>query len=110
MMARRASAAPYLLAYLALLLLAGVSLAFSRAVHWPHWDLVIDLAVATMQGGLVMWVFMHLSETGFQVRLAIGVSLSLLLTLLFLVTADVATRQVQPPAPRPGPSEAFYEH
>ncbi len=108
-MTRRShSAAPYLLGYLSLLILAGISLVFSRAVHWPRWNLVIDLAVAVAQAAVVVWVFMHLSEAGFQVRFGIGVSVSLLLTLLLLATADVATRHVQPVAPRPGPSYDFY--
>lgn len=109
MIAKRTTAAPYLLAYVALLALAGVSLVFARAIHLEHWDLVIDLGVAAVQGGIVMWVFMHLSETGFPIRLGLGVGLSLLLTLLLLAVADVATRHVQPPAPRPGPSLGFYE-
>lgn len=109
MMIRRTSAAPYLLGYLGLLALAGVSLVFSRAVHWPRWDLVIDLAVAAMQAAVVMWVFMHLSEAGFPIRLGVGVGVSLLLTLLLLATADVATRHVQPAATRPGPSQRFYQ-
>ncbi len=101
--------ARYLLAYVALLALAGLSLVFARAVHWLHWDLVIDLTVALIQAGIVMWVFMHLCEAEFQVRLGLGVGVSLLLTLLLLVVADVATRHVQPPAPHPGPSFGFYE-
>ena len=43
------SLARYLLAYVALLALAGVSLIFARAVHWERWDLAIDLAVAVSQ-------------------------------------------------------------
>jgi len=109
MTAKRATAAPYLLAYLALLALAGVSLVFARAIHWGRWDLVINLTVAVAQAAVVMWFFMHLSEAGFQVRLGLGVGVSLLLTLLFLAVADVATRHVQPPAPHPGPSFGFYE-
>ena len=109
MLAKPTTAAPYLLAYLALLALAGVSLIFARAVHWNHWDLVIDLTVAVIQAGIVMSTFMHLSETEFQVRLGLGVGVSLLLTLLLLTVADVATRHVQPPGPHPGPSFGFYE-
>ncbi|HVV17260.1 MAG TPA: hypothetical protein VHH90_08665 [Polyangia bacterium] len=109
MNAKPVSPAPYLLAYAALLLLAGVSLVFSRAIHWLHWDLVIDLGVAALQAGVVLWVFMHLSEAGFQIRFGLGLGVTLLLTLLLLATADVATREVEPPAPRPGPTFGFYE-
>lgn len=109
MIAKPTTAAPYLLAYLALLVLAGVSLVFARVIRWDHWDLAIDLTVAVMQAAIVMWFFMHLSDAGFQIRLGLGVSVSLLLTLLLLAVADVATRHVQPPAPRPGPSFGFYE-
>lgn len=108
-MAKRATAAPYVLAYVALLALAGVSIVFARAIHWQRWDLAIDLTVSVVQAAVVMWFFMHLSEAGFQVRLGIGVGVGLLLTLLFLAVADVATRHVQPPAPHPGPSFGFYE-
>lgn len=109
MIAKPTTAAPYLLAYVLLLALAGVSLVFARAIHWARWDLVIDLTVAVIQAGIVTWVFMHLSEAEFQVRLGLGVGVSLLLTLLFLVVADVATRHVQPPAPHPGPGFGFYQ-
>ncbi len=109
MNAKPTTAAPYLLAYVALLALAGVSLIFARAIHWEHWDLVIDLTVAATQASIVVWFFMHLSETEFPVRLGLGVSVSLLLTLLLLTVADVATRHVQPAAPHPGPSFGFYQ-
>jgi caa(3)-type oxidase subunit IV len=110
MTTERATVRPYLTAYLALVVLAGVSLVFSRAVHWDWWDLVIDLAMAVLQASIVLWVFMHLSETSFQIRFGVGVAVSLLLTLLLLTVADVATRRAEPAAPRPGPTHAFYRH
>ena len=103
------SAVPYLLGYLALVLMAAISAAFARVVHWTHWSLVINLAIAVAMACVVLWVFMHVSEAGFQVHYGIGVGVSLLLTLLLLTVADVATREVQPEAARPGPSFGFYE-
>jgi caa(3)-type oxidase subunit IV len=105
---KTASLGSYLLAYLALLLMAGVAIVFARAVPWPRWDLVIDLALATAMAGVVLWFFMHLAEASFQIRLGLGVAVSLLLTLLLLTVADVATRHEQPMAPRPGPGFGFY--
>ncbi|HVZ88652.1 MAG TPA: cytochrome C oxidase subunit IV family protein [Polyangia bacterium] len=106
---KRASVIPYLLAYVALLVLAVVSLAFARAVHRPRWDLVVSLTIAVLQSSIVLWVFMHLAEAGFPIRFGLGVGVSLLLTLLLLTVADVATREVQPMAASPGPSFGFYQ-
>jgi len=109
MSAKHVSATRYLLAYVALVILASLSVTIAKSTHVPFWDVAISLGIAVIKAGVVLWVFMHLSETTNQIRFGLALSVSLLLTLLLLTTADVATRHDLPPAPRPEASEAFYQ-
>jgi caa(3)-type oxidase subunit IV len=102
------TATRHLLAYVALLALAGLSIVVARVAPWPSLDLAISLAIALGKALLVLWIFMHLSAEPLQTRLVLGVSAVLVLTLVVLASADVATRQTTARAPVPTARETFY--
>src|SRR5262245_46522617 len=84
--------------YVALLLLAGLSLGLSFA-HLGSADLVISLVIALAKALLVLWFFMHLYEQRAANRLVVLVSFLLLLIFVVLTAADVASRHTFPAAP-----------
>jgi caa(3)-type oxidase subunit IV len=98
----------HLYTFVALVLLAVASLMIGIFVHVPFLAPSASLAIASVKAVLVLTIFMHMAEHPFRVRLAIGVSVFLVLLLVSLTAADVATRQITSRGPRPQPTEAFY--
>ena len=96
-------------AYLALLALATLSLLLGTQLHWYWGDVAISLSIAAVKTYLVLWFFMDLAEQPFQARLAVLIAVTLLVLLVSLTVADVATRQVMPRKSIPEPSEGFYQ-
>ena len=96
-------------AFVGLVLLATLSLLLGTKLHWYWGDVAISLAIAAIKTYLVLWFFMDMAEQPFRSRLALSVAGLLVLLLVGLSTADVATRMVMPRGPSPEPSEAFFE-
>jgi caa(3)-type oxidase subunit IV len=94
--------------FVALVLLATLSLVLGRTLRWYWGDVVIALAIAGVKAYLVLFFFMDLSEQPFRARLAISVAAALVLLLVGFVAMDVATRRTTPIGPAPEPREAFY--
>lgn len=109
MLAIRVRAIHRVWAYLALLALATLSLLIGTQIHWYWGDVAISLSIAAIKTYLVLWFFMDLADQPFQARLAVMVAVTLLVLLLSLTVADVATRRVMPMKSIPEPSERFYQ-
>jgi cytochrome c oxidase subunit 4 len=105
---RRNRAVHRVAAFAALVVLATLSLFVGTRAHWPWWDVAISLSIAAAKTVLVLWFFMDLAEQQFRARLAISVAVLLVMLLVGLTAADVATRFNFPPAPRPPLTDAFY--
>ncbi len=99
----------YLLAYVALVVLATLSIVLARTLQWPYWDVVFSLGIATAKALLVLFVFMHLVEQPFETRLALGLTVLLLLILILLTALDVATSPPSGTRPQPQLGETFYK-
>jgi cytochrome c oxidase subunit 4 len=95
------------LAFVALVVLATISLLVGTALRGAG-AVVISLAIAVIKTGIVLWFFMDLVEQPFRSRLAIAVAALLVILLVSLSSADVATRLVMPRGPSPEPSEGFF--
>ncbi|HEY8923635.1 MAG TPA: cytochrome C oxidase subunit IV family protein [Polyangia bacterium] len=95
-------------AFAALVLLATLSLVLGTTLHWPWGDVAISLAIASVKTWLVLWLFMDLSDQPFRARLAIAVAVLLLVLLVGLTAADVATRMATVRGPTPTADEAFF--
>jgi cytochrome c oxidase subunit 4 len=106
-MAKPVSGVVYTLTFLALLLLATLSLLLSF-LHWPTGDLVISLVIAAAKALLVLFFFMHLVEHGFTVRLTVLVGVGFTALLIGLTAADVATRHTFPAHTERPASERFF--
>jgi cytochrome c oxidase subunit 4 len=106
-MAKALTARTYLLTWLALIVLAAISLGLSF-LHLPAFDLSASLVIATVKAALVAWFFMHLAEQPFASRLVLLVSVLLFALLISLTALDVASRRTFPKGPRPGDQNAFY--
>jgi caa(3)-type oxidase subunit IV len=104
----RIHAADRIAAYLALLVLATLSLLLATHLHWYWGDVVLSLSIAAVKTYLVVWFFMDLFEQPFQARLAILTAVVLLALFVGLTAADVATRRVMPMKPFPEQAETFY--
>ena len=94
--------------FVALVVLATLSLMVGTRAHWPWWDVVISLTIAAAKTLLVVWFFMDMAEQPFRARLAVSVAVLLVMLLVGLTTADVATRLTMAPGPRPPLTDAFY--
>jgi cytochrome c oxidase subunit 4 len=90
----------YLLVWVALVALTGLSFLMSR-LHLGTADVVIALGIATVKTVLVLLFFMHLVEARFSIVLIPVAAIFFILLLAGLVATDVATRMTFPVAPAP---------
>lgn len=90
-MTHRFTAYHFTLTWLALLVLTVVTFLLTRVLGSP-WELVAALLIATVKGGLVVAVFMHLLEQRFANKFVFAVALVYIVVLVVLVVADIATR------------------
>lgn len=100
------SATVYLYTYVALIVLATVSL-LGSFISWRG-ELVVSMVVATVKSLLVAWIFMHLAEQRFANRMVVLVSAVLLSIFIGLTTLDVLSRKTFPPRPVPASGSLFY--
>jgi cytochrome c oxidase subunit 4 len=100
MMHVSSTAARYLLVWLALVALTGLSFLASR-LHLGAADVVIALVIATVKTTLVLLFFMHLLEARFSVVLIPLGAVFFIVLLAALLATDVATRLTFPAAPSP---------
>ena len=96
-------------AFVALVLLATLSLILGTQLHWYWGDVTVALIIAVVKTLVVLWFFMDLAEQPFRSRLAISVAALLLCLLVGLTSTDVATRITMPKAPAPEQTENFFE-
>lgn len=96
-----------LLTLLALLVLAGASLAF-RFAHLGDFSFPVALGIALIKAILVAVVFMEITIERPTVRFAFAACLSLFALMLALLVADVLTRSPPPLGAPPG-TEARYK-
>jgi cytochrome c oxidase subunit 4 len=88
----------YLVVWLALLLLTGLSYLFSLA-HLGNVDIAVALSIAVVKTLLVVLVFMHLAEERFSVVMWPLVAVFFFVLLGSLMVTDVVTRHTFPRAP-----------
>src|SRR5262245_925139 len=93
---RAPSALGYLLVWIALVVLATVTLFASRAVTGGC-GLVVAFAIATAKAALVVAFFMHLASGRPIYRIVFIVAMSFLVLLVLGLLADVATRSIASP-------------
>lgn len=90
------NAPTYIVVWIALVVLATVTLFASRAPI-GDWGIVVALAIASVKAGLVMAFFMHLAYGRPVHRLVIGVAIAFVILVIVGVLADVGTRSVASP-------------
>lgn len=90
----------YLLVWLALVALTGLSFLLSR-LHLGTADVGLALAIATVKTALVLLFFMHLVEARFSIVLIPLGALFFVVLLASGVVTDVVTRRTFPIAPAP---------
>src|SRR5262245_28207868 len=90
---RALSALAYAAVWLALVVLATITLFASRAVT-GGWGLVVAFAIATAKAVLVVAYFMHLASGRPVYRIAFSIAMGFLVLLVIGVLADVATRSI----------------
>ncbi len=83
--------ATYVLVWLALVVLATISLLVAQAPI-GEWAVVVALAIATVKAALVLAYFMHLARGDSLHRFVIAVAIGFLVLLALGVLADVAWR------------------
>jgi cytochrome c oxidase subunit IV len=89
------------LTLLALLLLAGASLAF-RFAHLGAFGYAVALAIAAAKAALVVMFFMEIGDEKASVKFAFVSGLALVALLMSLTLADVVTRAPPPLTAPPG--------
>jgi cytochrome c oxidase subunit 4 len=90
---REPGALGYVAVWIALVVLATVTLVLSRAVT-GGWGLVVALAIATAKAVLVVAFFMHLASSRPIHRIVFAVAIAFLVLLVIGVLADVGTRSI----------------
>ena len=85
------TAAPYVVIWLILCLLTGITVWTGR-MHLGTWALPLALAIATTKSLLVLIFFMHLKEDKGVNRMVVAVAVVFVLLLIGLTLGDVATR------------------
>ncbi len=99
--AKETSAIGLTLTLVALLVLAGVSLAL-RYAHLGAFGFPVALLIASAKAGLVAVFFMEILVERVTVRLAMSTGIVLLGILLSLIAADILTREGAPLSNPPG--------
>lgn len=89
------SGAPYILVWVALLILTGISYAVSLA-DLGSVAFFIAMIIASTKATLVAIVFMHLKGERFTPKLVLGVAISFIALLIALMIGDVKTRYTFP--------------
>jgi cytochrome c oxidase subunit IV len=89
----------YVIVWLALLVFTTLSFGVSYLNLPIGWDLAAALAIAAAKTLLVLFFFMHLIEQRAANRLVVAVSMILVVLLISLTAADVATRHTFPVGP-----------
>jgi cytochrome c oxidase subunit 4 len=102
-----ASARGLALTLLALLALAGVSLAL-RYAHLGAFGVPVALLIAGMKVGLVAVFFMEVLTEKTSVRVAVSAGVVLVLLMLALIAADILTRTAAPLGNPPGTAPRTY--
>lgn len=87
----RLSGRTYVMVWIGLLVLTGVSFG-SSYVPLGQWETVVALAIATIKAVLVMLFFMHLLEAHFATQLVSIVTFAFIILLSLGIAADVALR------------------
>jgi cytochrome c oxidase subunit 4 len=87
--------------WLALMLLAGLSLAL-RFAHLGSYGMGVALAIAAVKAVIVALVFMELAFEKPSIRFAFAAGLLMIGLMLALMIGDVVTRSVPPLANPPG--------
>ena len=90
----------YLVVWIALLCLTGLTLALSFA-HLGSTDIAVALVIAAAKTALVALFFMHLSEEPFGVAMLPILAVLLFVLLVSLLATDIATRRTFPRGPSP---------
>jgi cytochrome c oxidase subunit 4 len=90
------SAATYVVVWLGLSALAGLSLLASYA-SLGGWNVVVAFAIATVKAALVLGFFMHLMHGRPLHRVVIAVAFGFVVMIVLGVMADVGTRDVAGP-------------
>jgi len=91
------AARPYVLTWIALLVLLAASVA-SAFVPLGIFNTVVNLGIALAKALLVAWFFMHLTHASLLTRVFAAAALFMLVLLFGLTASDYATR---PAAPAP---------
>jgi cytochrome c oxidase subunit IV len=100
------SARALFVTWLALMLLAGLSLGL-RFAHLGAYGFAAALGIAVVKAGLVAMVFMELLHERATLRLAFVAGVTLLVVLLTFMLADVSTRPVPPIDSPPGTGHRY---
>lgn len=87
----------YFIVWIALLALTTTSYLLSR-MHLGSLDLVLSLAIAVAKSTLVALFFMHLARDKGSSVFPLPVAVGMIVLLVSLTAADVATRRTFPPA------------
>lgn len=85
------SAIPYFVVWIALLFFTALTYV-TGTMHLGRWALLLALAIAVTKSTLVALIFMHLRESSGATRLVFGTALVFVAVLIFFTVADVATR------------------
>jgi cytochrome c oxidase subunit 4 len=89
------SGAPYVIVWVALLILTGISYGVSQ-IDLGSIAFVIAMVIATTKATMVALIFMHLKGERFTPKLVLGISIAFIFLLFGLMIGDVKTRYTFP--------------
>lgn len=104
---QKSSAKELLLVFIALMVLAGISLAL-RFAHLGSFSFPVALGIALVKALLVAIFFMEILHEKVTVRFAFVTCLSLFALLMVLTVADVLTRPIPPLQNPPGTAQRYH--
>lgn len=87
-----ASGKSYVVAFLAMLALWGLSFGLLTVFEWGIWSPAVALAIASVQLLIVAFVFMHLWEAAFASRIVALITIIFIVLICLGIVADVAFR------------------
>lgn len=81
----------YLMVWLALLLLTGVTIT-AAGMHFGQWSILAAILIATVKGTLVLFYFMHLKYETALFKVSLMIALLTLTIIMVLTFTDISFR------------------
>lgn len=81
----------YIMIWFSLLVLTGVTI-IAASLHFGQWSIMAAIAIATVKGALVLFIFMNLKREERLFKIMLSLALVTMAVIMVLTFADISFR------------------